>query len=147
MLKVLERLAYPQPASLFLSLSFDLRQKSRLCTQLNDGTAVLLDLPRGQILRGGDCLKAEDGRIIEVQAALEPVTHVEIVEPLLLARVCYHLGNRHIALQITSQWLRYQPDHVLDDMLRHFGLNVRVIDAPFEPEGGAYQTGHHHHAH
>ncbi|ALG69297.1 urease accessory protein UreE [Beggiatoa leptomitoformis] len=142
MLKVFERLTHPQPATVTLSLSFDSRQKSRFCTQLADGTAALLDLPRGYILRGGDCLKAEDGRIILVQAALETVTHVQIVDPLLLARICYHLGNRHIALQIDAQWVRYQPDHVLDEMLQHFGLSISTLDAPFEPEGGAYQHVH-----
>ena len=99
------------------------------------------------MLRHGDLLLADDGRVVEVEAASETVSTVHTSDAVLLARACYHLGNRHVALQIGSDWLRYQHDHVLDDMLRGFGLEVRVDEAPFEPEGGAYVAASHSHAH
>lgn len=135
-----------------LTLPFEQRQKSRLHAVLDDGTEVGLFLPRGSVLRGGDCLQAEDGLMIEVRAAAEPVSTARAEDPLLLARACYHLGNRHVALQIGRGWLRYLHDHVLDGMVVALGLSVCFEEAPFEPEAGAYQhehtsPGHHAHAH
>jgi len=101
-------------------------------------------LPRGQVLRGGDLLLASDGRVIQVEAASETVSTVRSAEPGLLARAAYHLGNRHVALQIGAGWLRYGHDHVLDEMVRGLGLPVTVEQAPFEPEAGAYHGGHEH---
>ena len=130
-----------------LTLPFELRQKSRLKAQLDDGTEVGLMLPRGGVLRSGDLLKAENNMIIKVVAANESVSTAKHNDPLLLARACYHLGNRHVPLQIANHWLRYAHDHVLDDMVRGLGLEVIHEIAPFEPEGGAYGGGHHHHSH
>jgi urease accessory protein len=96
------------------------------------------------VLRHGDLLLADDGRVVEVEAALETVSTVHTSDGLMLARASYHLGNRHVALAIGPGWLRYQHDHVLDDMLRGFGLDVRVEQAAFEPEGGAYVAASHH---
>jgi urease accessory protein len=104
-------------------------------------------LERGSVLRNGDLLLADDGRVVEVQASAEAVSTVHSDDTLLLARACYHLGNRHVPLQIGTGWLRYQHDHVLDDMLRGFGLEVRSELAPFEPEGGAYVSSSHAHSH
>lgn len=128
-----------------LSLPFEIRQKSRFRAALADGTPVGVMLERGRILRDGDWLAAEDGRTVRIVAAPEPLSRVQGDDPLLLARACYHLGNRHVALQIDAAGLRYVHDHVLDDMVRGLGLEVSTIRAPFEPEAGAYAgTGHAH---
>jgi urease accessory protein len=138
----------PRAAERHLRLPFGERSKSRLRAVLDNGEEAGLFLERGSILRNGDQLLADDGRVIEVQAAPESVSTVHTDNPLLLARACYHLGNRHVPLQIGTGWLRYQHDHVLDDMLRGFGLEVRAEVAPFEPEGGAYVShSAHSHAH
>jgi len=132
-----------------LVLPFELRQKSRLRARLESGVEVGLFLERGIVLRGGDLLRADDGTVIEVVAALETVSAVRDSDATRLARAGYHLGNRHVPVEIGQGWLRYGHDHVLDDMVRGLGLEVRVEEAPFEPEGGAY--GHSHgaggHAH
>jgi urease accessory protein len=127
-----------------LVLPFDLRQKSRLRTRLASGAEAGLFLERGTVLRGGDRLLAEDGTVIEVVAAEETVSTVISKDPSQLARAGYHLGNRHVAVQIGGGWLRYRHDHVLDDMVRGLGLDVVVEEAPFEPEGGAYSQAHSH---
>jgi urease accessory protein len=138
---------HPRAAERRLRLPFSERAKSRARHTLDNGEEAGLFLERGTILRNGDLLLADDGRVIEVEADCESVSTVHTNNPLLLARACYHLGNRHVALQIGSGWLRYQHDHVLDDMLRGFGLEVRVELAPFEPEGGAYVSHAHANSH
>lgn len=145
MLKIFEILNHPQKTELVLKLPFELRQKSRLKAELNNGVEIGFMLPRGHLLRGGDCLKAEDGSIIRIEAADEEVSTVHHENPVMLTRVSYHLGNRHVSLQIGEGWVRYQHDHVLDDMVKGLGLDVVCEAAPFEPEGGAY--GGHSHAH
>jgi len=139
-----------------LTLPFELRQKSRLKATLDNSTEVGLMLPRGGLLRGGDLLRAEDGTVVKVIAANESVSKVTHDDPLMRARACYHLGNRHVPLQITQDYICYTHDHVLDDMVIGLGLNVECVMAPFEPEAGAYGGGHkhshddshdHHHAH
>ena len=148
MLKVFEKLDPPEQADHVLTLPFELRQKSRLKAELNNGQEVGLMLPRGLLLRGGDCLRAEDGSVIRIEAADESVSTVHHDDLLMIAKASYHLGNRHVPLQIGNGWLRYQYDHVLDDMVRGLGLNVIHEVAPFEPEGGAYGGSHgHHHEH
>jgi len=128
-----------------LVLPFQLRNKSRLRTALNTGEEVGLILERGSILRGGDHLLADDGRVVQVVAEPETVSTVRSSAPLALCRASYHLGNRHVALQIGDGWVRYQHDHVLDEMVRGLGLSVVVEQQPFEPEAGAY-GGHSHSA-
>jgi urease accessory protein len=113
---------------------------------LDDGREAGLFLPRGCNLRDGDCLIAEDGSAVQVRAAAETVSEVRCDDPLQLARACYHLGNRHVALQIEPGLLSYQHDHVLDEMVQGLGLSVCVKQAPFEPEPGAY-GGQTHHSH
>jgi urease accessory protein len=130
-----------------LVLPFELRQKSRLRARLESGAEVGLVLERGIVLRGGDRLRAEDGTIIEVVAALETVSTVREADGTRLARAGYHLGNRHVPVQIGEGWLRYGHDHVLDDMVRGLGLVVTVEQAPFEPEAGAYGHSHGPHEH
>ena len=104
-------------------------------------------LPRGEVLRGGDCLKAENGLVIRLKAANEAVSSITSTDHLLLQKACYHLGNRHVPLQITSYGLRYLQDHVLDQMVESLGLTVKHETAPFEPESGAYQHASHSHDH
>jgi urease accessory protein len=147
-LKLDKSLDHPRPVERRLRLPFGERSRSRLKAVLDNGEEAGLFLERGSILRDGDLLLADDGRVVEVQAAPESVSTVHTDDPLQLARACYHLGNRHVPLQIGTGWLRYQHDHVLDDMVRGFGLEVRAEVVPFEPEGGAYVThSAHSHAH
>ena len=127
-----------------LTLPFELRKKSRLKGKLDDGTEVGLILSRGELLRGGDYLRAENNLIIKIVAADESVSTVWHDDPHMLMRASYHLGNRHVPLQINKDWVRYEHDHVLDDMVKGLGLNVDVESAPFEPEAGAYGGGHKH---
>ncbi|HTU68227.1 MAG TPA: urease accessory protein UreE [Steroidobacteraceae bacterium] len=147
-LKLDKSIDHPRSADRLLTLPFSERSKSRARHVLDNGEDAGLFLERGTVLRHGDLLLSDDGRVIEVRAAAESVsTTVHTDDTLMLARACYHLGNRHVALQIGAGWLRYQHDHVLDDMLRGFGLQVDVELAPFEPEGGAYVSSHAAHSH
>lgn len=148
MLRLTRRLDAATPATASATLDLDTRTKSRVRIQLDDGRDAGLFLERGQLLRGGELLGDEDGReVVQVIAAPETVSTVRCSDPLQLARACYHLGNRHVPLQIAAGFVRYQHDHVLDDMLRGFGLDAQVEQAPFEPEAGAYQSGGHGHSH
>jgi urease accessory protein len=127
-----------------LSLPFDQRTKSRLRVALGDGSELALLLPRGTMLRGGMRLRAEDGTIIGIAAAPETVSTVVSADAFMLLRAAYHLGNRHVPLELGRGFVRYQHDHVLDAMVEELGLRVQVEEAPFEPEGGAYGHGHGH---
>ncbi|CCN80815.1 urease accessory protein UreE [Vibrio nigripulchritudo ATCC 27043] len=132
----------------YLSLTIEKRIKSRQKVQLDDGSEAGLFVPRGYTLRDGMQLKSECGKVVEIKAAPEPVSTIYCEDALLLARMAYHLGNRHVPLQVTADWLRYQHDHVLDDMVEGLGGTVTSEFAPFEPEDGAYggtSGGHHHH--
>jgi urease accessory protein len=133
-----------------LTLSFDLRQRSRFRARLSSGEPVGIVLDRGHVLRHGDLLGSEDGFIVEVRAADEPLSKAVATDPHAFARACYHLGNRHVPLAIDSGGgvleLRYRHDHVLDDMVRGLGgLDVTSERAAFEPEPGAYGAHAHHH--
>lgn len=147
LLKIQERLAHAENASTTLTLPFELRQKSRLRVTLDDGREAGLVLSRGHILRNGDCLQAEDGSVIAIVAGNENVTTVTHDSPTELARAAYHLGNRHVALQVGDGWLRYLADHVLDEMVASLGLVVQHEQAPFEPESGAYHGHGNDHGH
>jgi urease accessory protein len=128
-----------------LRLPFESRQKSRLKTKLVSGEEVGLMLPRGEILRGGDLVTASDGRVIEIVAEPEKVLHVECKSAAELAKAAYHLGNRHVPVQVGDGFLRLTADHVLAEMLKNLGAKVSEMQAPFEPEAGAYAGGHHQH--
>jgi urease accessory protein len=130
-----------------LSLPFELRQKRWLNTALVSGEEVALRLPRGATLRGGDLLMASDCRVIEVIAAAERVVHVACATACELAQAAYHLGNRHVPLQIGDGFLRLSENHVLEEMLRGLGAKLSIIEAPFEPESGAYARAHSHDDH
>lgn len=136
-------------ASDSVTLPWHERIKSRLRVTLESGREAGIFLERGTILRDGDLLCSEDGEIVRVQAADETLSSVSCRDPLLLARVCYHLGNRHVDVSIQSDRVCFLHDHVLDKMLTGMGLEVSLINGPFEPEAGAYgsQGGHHSHHH
>ncbi|HSH07520.1 MAG TPA: urease accessory protein UreE [Burkholderiales bacterium] len=127
-----------------LVLPFERRQKSRLRAQLDSGEEVAVNLPRGDMLRGGDRLVASDGRVIEVIAQPEAVVHITCAEATALARAAYHLGNRHVPVEVGEGYLRIAADHVLEAMLHGLGALLEHRQAPFEPEAGAYGGGHQH---
>ena len=128
-----------------LRLPFESRQKSRLRARLVSGEEVGLMLPRGEVLRGGDLVVASDGRVIEVLAEPEALLHVTCGSPAALARAAYHLGNRHVPVQLGDGYLRLAVDDVLEELLKGLDATVAAIKAPFEPEAGAYAGGHAHH--
>jgi urease accessory protein len=131
-----------------LTLPLHSRIKSRLRVRLDNGQDAGLFLERGTSLKDGDLLLGENGFSVLVKAADEELSCVVSDDPHLLARACYHLGNRHVSIQIEPGWVRYLHDHVLDEMLRGLGLEVTRLKAPFEPEPGAYggsaEKGHSH---
>lgn len=127
-----------------LRLPFDARQQTRRRAVLVSGEEVGLLLPRGEVLRGGDLLVAGDGRIIELVAEPEDLVHVTCGTSEALARAAYHLGNRHVPVEVGNGFLRIAADHVLEEMLTGLGATLEPIQAPFEPEAGAY-GGHGHH--
>ncbi|HVU52396.1 MAG TPA: urease accessory protein UreE [Polyangia bacterium] len=134
------------------TLTLDDRRRSRLRFLLDDGREAALFLPRGSVLRDGDRLRADGGEIVAVRAAPEFLSVARAAEPHLLLRGAYHLGNRHVPVQLGEGWLAYEHDHVLDDMVRGLGLAVEARRAPFEPEAGAFrhdgdQAHEHDHAH
>ena len=135
---------YPVEVKGRLRLPFERRQKSRQRAMLESGEEVAIELPRGQVLRGGDWVVAADGRVIEVIAQPERVIHVECATPEALARAAYHLGNRHVPVQVGDGWLRFAVDSVLERMLEGLGAKLTVMEAPFEPEAGAYGAHHRH---
>ncbi len=140
MLQITERAIGLQNHTTSVTLTFELRQRTRQRLQLDDGREAALLLPRGTVLRGGDYLYAENGEVIAIRAAREEVSSAFCSDPLQLARAAYHLGNRHVAVQVGSGWLRYLRDHVLDHMLEEMGLQVRPDTVAFEPEAGAYHS-------
>jgi urease accessory protein len=146
MLNIQTRIAPQASHDAEVVLPFEQRQKSRLRTRLADGEEIGLFLERGTILRGGDCLKGEDGRVVRVVAADEPLMEASSGDACALSRAAYQLGNRHTPVQVGEGWLRFAADRVLGDMVRGLGVPVTETLAPFEPEAGAYAAGHHHHS-
>lgn len=132
-----------------LDLDWDLRQKSRFEVSDSQGRSLGVFLPRGVVLRGGDVLVAEDGSLIRVLAAPQTVLRIthcaQHGSTFDLMRAAYHLGNRHVPIEIKPDHLKIEPDHVLADMLRAMHLTVNEVLEAFEPENGAYATGGHDH--
>lgn len=132
-----------------VELDWDVRQKSRFRATDSQGRALGVFLPRGTAARGGDVLVAEDGSLIKVVAAPQSVLRIthcsQHGSPYDLIRAAYHLGNRHVPIELKPDHLKIEPDHVLADMLRAMHLIVNTVDEPFEPENGAYATGGHSH--
>lgn len=125
-------------------LDFEGRHRRRVAMTAAKGTAFLLDLPAAERLHGGDALVLEDGRLIEVVAAAEPLLELRCDDARHLARLAWHLGNRHLPAQVFNGALRIRRDHVIAAMAVRLGARVIEIEAPFEPEGGAYQAPHAH---
>jgi len=144
MMVVTGRCAPAQSWDAELVLPFELRQKSRLRATLSSGEELGLFLTRGEVLRDGDFLLAEDGRVIRVLAKPERVLDIVCAGPEALARTAYHLGNRHVPVQVGPGWLRIAEDHVLRQMVEGLGASVVAREAPFEPEAGAYAGAHSH---
>jgi urease accessory protein len=126
-------------------LVFSERERSRYRTRTASGSEIGWFLPRGSVLSDGDALLCEGQQIILIRAARETLTEATTEDPLLLARAAYHLGNRHVSLQLLPGALRFPRDHVLESMLEGLGLSVRAVDDAFHPEPGAYAV--HGHAH
>lgn len=130
-----------------LLLPFDERKRGRLKATTLSGREAGIFIERGDVLRGGTLLQADTGEVVLVRASDEEVTTAYCEDAVTFARACYHLGNRHVPLQVGNNWLRFQKDHVLDEMVMLLGLTVDHTEAPFEPENGAYAKGHGHHHH
>jgi urease accessory protein len=128
-------------------LDFDDRHRRRMAMTGTRGLEFLLDLEQATALRSGDALLLEDGRLIEVVAAAEPLLEIRGSDPHHLIRVAWHLGNRHLPTQIMPKALRIRRDHVIEAMVKGLGARVIEIEAPFDPEGGAYAGAAHEHAH
>ena len=138
-----------QPQSDFdaeLVLPFEQRRKSRLRTTVSGGEDIGLFLERGTVLRDGDYLQADDGRVVRVVAADEDLIEIRCAQPDALARAAYHLGNRHTPVEVGGESLRIAADEVLAEMLRGLGATLAPIRAPFEPEAGAYAAATHSHS-
>ena len=149
--KVLGQHRWTQSAADTVVLDFDDRHRRRMAMTGTRGFEFLLDLENAVALRGGDALVLEDGRLIEVVAAAEPLVEIRGADPLHLVRVAWHLGNRHLPTQIMPKGLRIRRDHVIEAMVKGLGARIIEIEAPFDPEGGAYASSHAHapeaHAH
>ena len=127
-------------------LGFDDRHRRRMAMTATRGLEFLLDLENAVALRGGDALVLEDERLIEVVAAAEPLLEIRGRDPQHLVRIAWHLGNRHLPTQITARGLRIRRDHVIEAMVQGLGARIIEIEAPFDPEGGAYADSGHGHA-
>ncbi|MSP20696.1 MAG: urease accessory protein UreE [Alphaproteobacteria bacterium] len=126
-----------------ITLDFDARHRRRVRMTSDGGLAFLLDLADARLLRDGDCLSLDNGKRVRVCAAPEKLLEVRCTTPEELARTAWHLGNRHLSVQVLGQTLRLRDDYVIADMLRHLGADLRIVEAPFDPETGAY-AGHGH---
>ncbi len=135
-----------KPVADTVVLDFDDRHRRRMAMTGTRGLEFLLDLEEAVALRGGDALVLEDGRLIEVVAAPEPLIEIRGADAAQLVRIAWHLGNRHLPTQITARGLRIRRDHVIEEMVRGLGGRVIEIEAPFDPEGGAYSSAPHAHA-
>ena len=154
--RVLPHHRWDRAAADTVVLDFDDRHRRRMAMIATRGLKFLLDLENAVVLRGGDALVLEDGRLIEVVAAPEPLAEIRGLDPQHLVRVAWHLGNRHLPTQIMAKGLRIRRDHVIEAMVKGLGARVMEIEAPFDPEGGAYaggsidahdQAAHDHHDH
>lgn len=135
------------PADEVIELAFEQRERSRFRATLLSGEEIGVDLPRGSLIRHGDRLLLQDGRVVAVEAAPERLMEVRAADGAGLARLAYHIGNRHVPLQVGSGWLRLLPDHVLRAMIEGLGGRVTEVETGFQPESGAYGHSHVHHQH
>ena len=148
--KVREQHRWSEAPADTVVLNFDDRHRRRMAMTGTRGLEFLLDLENAVALRGGDALVLDDDRLIEVVAAPEPLFEIRCNDPHHLIRIAWHLGNRHLPTQIIGKGLRIRRDHVIETMVKGLGARVIEIEAPFDPEGGAYVAathGHHHDHH
>ncbi len=145
--RVLGQHRWKEAAADTVVLDFDDRHRRRMAMTGTRGLEFLLDLENAVALRGGDALVLDDGRLVEVVAAPEPLVEIRGADPHHLIRVAWHLGNRHLPTQIMPKGLRIRRDHVIEAMVKGLGARVVEIEAPFDPEGGAYADPAHDHAH
>ena len=125
-----------------VTLTFDQRSRSRLRCQLDDGREAGIYVDRGLVLHDGQLLQDSSNQLYGIKSADEPVSAVYVDDVLLMSKLCYHLGNRHVTLEVGRGRIAYKPDYVLDDMVKGLGAQAVQEQAPFHPESGAY--GHHH---
>jgi len=144
MIELAQRAPRDAVATASLTLPWERRSVTRQKVRLDDGRDAGLFLPRGEILRGGDRLASTSGEIVAIVAAPEAVLVVRAPDPQALARAAYHLGNRHVAVEVGEGMLMLERDHVLEDMLLGLGVSVEEAMLPFEPEPGAYAHGNAH---
>ena len=126
-------------------IDFDRRHRRRILLTTESGNEILLDLPQAARLRDGDGLQLEDGGIVRVESRPEPLAEIHAHDEAELVRIAWHLGNRHLPVQLIGDRIRIRRDHVIEDMVEGLGGHVEQIEAPFDPEAGAYVGGHHHH--
>ena len=148
MLEVFERLNHTHDTiSDSITLDQDTRKKSRIKSTTDKGAEIGIFVERGHPLMVGEILKTECGLLIEVKGQAEEVSTAVASDWLSFSKVCYHLGNRHTSLQIGELWVRFKPDHVLEELAENYGLSINKTPAVFEPENGAYGARSHSHAH
>ena len=140
--EIVPRGEWPAPAADRITLDQDARHRRRILLTSDNGVSCLLDLPHAVQMRQGDALLLDDDRLIEVLAAPEDLLEVRAASPATLLKLAWHLGNRHLAAQLEADRILIHYDHVIEAMLRDLGATVTRIDAPFDPEGGAYAHGH-----
>jgi urease accessory protein len=120
------------------------RHRRRVVLTAEGGTKFLLDLPQAAALHDGDGLRLDDGTMVRIVGRPEPLVEIAAADGHALARLAWHIGNRHVDVQIVGERLRIRRDHVIEDMLRGLGAQLTAVEAPFDPEGGAYEHGHNH---
>lgn len=145
MLTLNVKIAHAESIFAQLTLPYELRENSRLRTALTSGEEVAIFTARGTVLRNGDLLQGDDGRVVQIIAADEPTYRITCRTPYNLLRCAFHLGNRHTQTQVGEGFLRISQDSVLKEMLEGLGATVTEESAQFEPEAGAYSGGGHHH--
>lgn len=146
--RIIAKGQWPKVAADIVVLNYDQRHRRRMAMEGAAGLSFLLDLADAVPLRDGDGLQLEDGRIVAVSAAPEPLAEITAANAAELMRIAWHLGNRHLTAELRPDRIRIRRDHVIEDMVEGLGAQVAHIDAPFDPESGAYlATANHHHHH
>ncbi|MFN4329180.1 MAG: urease accessory protein UreE [Limnobacter sp.] len=136
-----------EPVTAVVTLTHEQRERGRMRLFSQTGEEVRLFLDRGRPLEVGEYLKSECGRVVKVEGAIEDVVQATCADWTVFSKACYHLGNRHVKVEVGERWLRIKPDHVLEDMLSQLGLQLRPMQTVFVPESGAYARGGHAHTH
>lgn len=149
MIQVVKKLhlhgALPKQPEYTVVLDYDQRTKGRLKAKAVTGEELGLFLERGKVLRDGDVLECASGDWVLVKSAEETLVEAACDDWLTFSKCCYHLGNRHVPIQVDELKLRMRPDYILEDMLKQLGMETRTVSTGFDPEQGAYSGGHHHH--